>query len=122
MGTLTDQCTVTIPAGYVVIDSSSAQRSGSSIKVSVTGFDTSRSVFLASFLFSDLYGRDLAPGKIQADVSAAFRNYFEQSRVGSVFKLEAVFPVYGDAAQVGAVEVEFTNSLGATSTRRISIR
>ncbi|MCC7176710.1 MAG: hypothetical protein IT159_16060 [Bryobacterales bacterium] len=122
LGPHREQFTATVPEGYVVIDSARAARSSSGVEVEVTGFDTSRSVSWLFFTFYDLAGGVVAPGAIQVDAAAAFRQYFESTELGSVFKLRAVFPVTGDAARIGFVEALLNNSLGSTQTRRLSIQ
>jgi hypothetical protein len=118
----TEQFTAEVPRAAVVVDSARSTRVSGSLDVQVTGFDTSRSTSLLVFTFFDLAGRTVAPGAIQVDASRAFQQYFETTTYGSVFTLRAVFPVTGDSSQLGAVDVELSNSLGDTRTGHVPIQ
>ncbi len=119
LGPYTEQFTAEVPRAPVVVASARSARVTSGIEVQVTGFDTSRSTSLLVFTFFDLGGRTVAPGAIQVDASRAFQQYFETTGYGSMFTLRAVFPVLGDSSQVGAVDVELSNSLGDTRTGHV---
>ena len=122
LGPHTESLTVDVPNAPVVVDTARATRTPAGIEVRTTGFDTSRSATRLTFTFFDRQERAVAPGAIQVDGSQAFRQYFLTTDFGSIFTLLAVFPVRGDASQIGAVEIELTNSLGATSTGRVPIQ
>jgi hypothetical protein len=122
LGPYTESLTVDVPNAPVVVDSAQATRTAAGIQVRTTGYDTSRSATRLTFTFFDRQARAVAPGAIQVDGSQAFRQYFLTTDFGSIFTLLAVFPVRGDASQIGAVEIELMNSLGATSTGRIPIQ
>ncbi|MCW5982478.1 MAG: choice-of-anchor D domain-containing protein [Bryobacteraceae bacterium] len=113
------RASATVAAAPVAIDSASWQRNASSVEVQAQGLDNSRSTSEVKFTFYDNRGRVLAAQPIRAFVTAAFRDYFATSQVGGMFSLTALFPVTGDPAQLGAVEVEFVNSAGTSEKRRI---
>jgi hypothetical protein len=104
----------------VVIDSAAGRRTGAGVEVQLKGYDNSRSTSEAAFTFFDNQGRMLTGQPIRAQVAAAFRDYFKTSQVGGMFSLVAAFPVTGDATRIGSVEVELTNSAGASEKRRAS--
>lgn len=122
LGPHTEQLTVDVPNAPVVVDTARATRTAAGIEVRTTGYDTSRSATRLTFTFFDRQERAVAPGAIQVDGTEAFRQYFLTTGFGSIFTLLAVFPVRGDASQIGAVEIELMNSLGATSTGRVPIQ
>jgi hypothetical protein len=72
-----------------------------------------------TFTFFDQSGVSLPPGAITVDASAALGQFFASSDLGGVFSLHAFFPVNGNPAQVGAVEVKMTNSAGTAQTARL---
>lgn len=122
LGQYLTQAEAVIPPAPVAVDSVRVLRGAESLDVQVTGFDTSRSASGLSFTFYDREGREVAPGAIHADATAAFRQYFETTDFGSIFTLHAVFPVTGNGLQIIAVEVELTNSHGATRYPRVAIQ
>ncbi len=122
LGPYTESLTVDVPNAPVVVDTARAARTAAGIEVQTTGFDTSRSATRLTFTFFDRQERAVAPGAIQVDGSQAFRQYFLTTGFGSIFTLLAVFPVRGDASQIGAVEIELVNSLGATSSGRVPVQ
>ncbi len=122
LGPYTESLTVDVPNAPVVVDTARATRTPAGIEVRTTGLDTSRSATRLTFTFFDRQQRAVAPGAIQVDGFQAFREYFLTTDFGSIFTLMAVFPVHGDASQIGAVEIELVNSLGATSTGRVPIQ
>ncbi len=121
LGSHVEQFTAQVASGPAKIDSVQTIRAASGLDVRVTGFDTSRSPTRLSFVFFDREGRAVAPGSISVDVGAAFREYFETAEFGGMFTVRAVFPVAGNVLQIIAVEVEITNSLGATRFPRTAI-
>ena len=122
LGLFSEELTVAIPPDRIVVDSASSIRSATGLEIQVTGFDTSRSASRLSFTFYDRAGQTIAPGAIQADATAAFRQYFETTEFGGLFRSRAVFPVNGNVLQITAFEVGLTNSLGTTSTPRTAIQ
>ena len=122
LGPYTESLTMDVPIAPVVVDTTRATRTPAGIEVRTTCFDTSRSATRLAFTFFDRQARVVAPGAIQVDGSQAFRQYFLTTDFGGMFTLLAVFPVRGDASQIGTVEIELINSLGATSTGRVQIQ
>jgi len=121
LGSHAEQFTAEVAPGPAKIDSVQTIRAASGLDVRVAGFDTSRSPKRLSFTFFDREGRAVAPGSIPVDVFSAFRQYFETAEFGGMFTVRAVFPVAGNVLQITAVEVEITNSLGATRFPRTMI-
>jgi hypothetical protein len=104
----------------VSLDFSSGVRRTSDVDVSLTGFDNTRSISTLAFTFFDSAGRTIQPGTLRFDASADFQRFFQPSTAGGMFALRATFPVSGDATQVTGVEVEITNTAGATRTQRLT--
>jgi len=118
-GDQTARASLAIAPEPVVIDSTRVVRALSGLEVQFTGFDNARSASQLAFTFFDQSGRAVDPGRIGLDAAAEFRRYFDSSELGGAFALRAVFPVTGDVAQISAVEVEITSSLGTTQPGRI---
>jgi len=105
--------------GIVVIDEAAARRNGSSLEVDITGFDNTRGVGSLNFRFFDRAGAPLG-GVITTTPADLFRDHFNQSNAGGVFRLRASFPVTGDATIVGSVLVEIANTVGRTDLQRLT--
>jgi len=120
LGGVTDRQTITIAAAAVGVTAAQGSRVTGSIEVQVTGFDNTRTAGRLTFTFFDANGSAVAPGAIAADSTTAFASYFQNSSVGGVFLLRAVFPVTGDATVVKAFEVQLTNTAGTAKTARTS--
>jgi hypothetical protein len=118
MGSAIAQQTVAIAPQAVAISSAQATRSGSGFTVQITGFDNTRTASPLAFTFYDRAGNVVPPSPIQA--TADFGSFFQNSSLGGLFLLEAVFPVNGDPSQIAAFTVQMTNSAGASSTGRTS--
>jgi hypothetical protein len=58
------------------------------------------------------------PSPIQA--TADFAGFFQNSYLGGLFLLQAVFPVNGDPSQIATFTVQMTNAAGDSSTGRTS--
>jgi hypothetical protein len=74
-----------------------------------------------SFVFYDFGGRALNGGTLNADFTSGFRTYFSKAQAGGMFQAAITFPVNGDVTQVGAVDVQITNSAGSAMLQRITI-
>lgn len=120
LGTHSVEAAVTIPLVPVVIVSTSSERTATGLELRIVGFDNSHSASGIAFTFYDTSGQQLGAGPIRADVAEAFRNYFAGAQLGGQFSLTAAFPVAGDPALIGAVEVEFTSTAGISFKRRIT--
>ena len=120
LGGVTAQQTITILPATVGIAPGSVQgvRSAASVRVQVTGFDNTRTAGPLTFTFFDAAGNAIAPGAISTNATATFASYFQNSGLGGVFLLTAVFPVTGDPSQVIAFQVQIANSAGTAQTAR----
>lgn len=110
--------TLTIPPAIISIDTAEAVALAGELDVQVRGFDNTYSAGPMSFTFYDTAGRAIAD-PIHADFTANFHNYFAASQSGSTFQTLVTFPVTGEASQVGAVDVQMTNSTGSTATQHL---
>ena len=106
---------VVIPPEAPLIDSVQMERGQGSVEVTVSGFDNHRSAGNAVFTFTDLAGQDLPAVSVEA--SAAFRQFFNESPAGGLFRLTARFPVAGDASKLSRVAVRLANAIGAGGGR-----
>jgi hypothetical protein len=111
--------TLTIAPAAVGFDSSQAQRTSAGLDLRLNAFDNTRSATSMTFTFFDQSGASLPPGAITVDASAALAQFFASSDLGGVFSLHAFFPVNGNPAQVGSMEVKMTNSSGTAQTARL---
>lgn len=103
----------------VVVDTSSATRSGSNLEIDISGFDNTRGIGSLNFQFFNRAGAAIG-GVITTTPSAEFKSYFESSKLGGLFRMRAVFPVSGDATMVGSVLVEIANAVGRTDLQRLT--
>jgi hypothetical protein len=118
LGGVTAEQAITILPATVGITSVQGVRSATGVEVQVTGFDNTRTAGLLTFTFFDAAGSTIAPGAITADATASFANYFQNSGLGGVFLLTAVFPVTGDPSQVSAFQAQIADSAGTAQTAR----
>jgi hypothetical protein len=72
-----------------------------------------------AFTFFDANGVWIDPGEIRANVTEAFRRYFENAPAGGLFSLRAVFPATGFTTPIMEMELEFRNQAGVERTPRI---
>jgi hypothetical protein len=118
-GKWSERKTVVIGPEPVGISASRVVRGTSSVEVTLSGYDNTRSASQLTYTFYDARGNPVQPGAIRVDGSAAFRQYFETSGLGGAFLLRAVFPVSGDAGGIESVEAEVASSAGTARTGRI---
>jgi hypothetical protein len=118
LGGVTAQQTITIPPATVGITSVQGVRSTAGVQVQATGFDNTHTAGPLAFTFFDTAGNTIAPGAVDSDATASFASYFQTSGLGGVFLLTAVFPVTGNPSQIGAFQVQITNSVGTAQTAR----
>lgn len=118
LGPYAEERTVRILPEPAALSAARAAASSAAVEVALTGFDTTRSVAKLSFTFYLKNGQIAAPGRIDADVSAPFSNYFK-SVSGSTFLVRANFPVSGALTELDGVEVEIANSAGICRTSRL---
>jgi hypothetical protein len=112
---------VTIPPAKVSVDNSRGSSLSGSVVLQITGYDNTYSAGPMSFVFYDTGGRALNQGSLSADFTTGFRTYFSKAQAGGMFQAAITFPVNGDVTQVGAVDVQITNSAGSTMLQRIAI-
>jgi len=121
LGKHTVQAHAEIPPAAVVVDDVRIVRSATGFEVRVTGFDTSRTASRVAFTFYDRDFNVVSPGAISTEVGALFRHYFDNTDLGGMFLVRAVFQVSGDPLKIIAVAAELTNAHGPTKTDRIGI-
>jgi hypothetical protein len=112
---------VTITAAPVAVTSASATTGTAALNISITGFDNTYTLGAMTFTFLDLNGRQLG-APIQANFSTQFQLFYQSQTksgvsAGSAFLMLVSFPVTGDEAVVGGVEVQMTNTAGATTVQ-----
>jgi hypothetical protein len=117
----TQQVTLVIAPTPVILDSTSSVRRFGEVDVSLNGFDNTYSASQLAFTFYNTTG-GLLSGAISVDATSSFHQYFfgSTTTVGA-FGLLARFLVTGNTAQVGAVDVQITNTAGVTTARRIPV-
>jgi hypothetical protein len=71
-----------------------------------------------AFSFYDASGRRIGE-TIRADFTAAFRAFYASAPAGSAFQFAVTFPVSGDPAAIGSVDVELTNAAGTVRVDRL---
>ncbi|MBV9503946.1 MAG: choice-of-anchor D domain-containing protein, partial [Acidobacteriia bacterium] len=116
LGGLSDQQTVTIAPAAVVFNSVQASRTPTSLQVSISGFDNTRSAGQMTFTFYDASSDIVGGGPVTANGTTAFSQYFASSVVGGSFHVQAVFPVTGDVSSITYVQASFVNSAGTATT------
>jgi hypothetical protein len=115
LGGNVESASIEIPPQPVAIDDVQMTRTPSSIELAISGYDNTRSIAGATFTFLRKDGTVLAPGPLQQDLSAAFKDYFGGSTPGGSFQLKLNFPVTGGTASIESVRVVITNAVGETS-------
>ena len=118
LGGVTAQQTITILPATVGITLVQGVRSATGVQVQVTGFDNTHTAGPLTFTFFDAAGNAIAPGAISTNATASFASYFQNSGLGGVFLLTAVFPVTGSPSQIAAFQVQIANSVGTAQTAR----
>jgi len=63
----------------------------------------------------------LSGGTLNADFTSGFRDYLSKSQAGGVFKAIVTFPASGDTTQIGAVDIQLTNSAGTATLQRLTL-
>lgn len=112
---------LTIPPSQVVIDTSIGSIRTASADIQLIGYDNTYSVGPVSFTFYDTSGKPLSGGTIKADFSSAFQSYFSKAQAGGMFKALISFPANGDVTQIGAVDIQVTNSAGTATLQRLTL-
>ena len=112
---------VTVPPAKVTVDNAFGSALTGSVVLQITGYDNTYSAGPMTFIFYDTGGHALNGGTLNADFSGGFKTYFSKAQAGGMFQAGITFPVNGDVTQVGAVDVQVTNSAGTAMLQRITI-
>jgi hypothetical protein len=102
-----------------VLDKLTAFKTTSTLDLTVTGFDNTRSISEMTFTFYDSNGVLIPPGAIRSQVAPLFQDYFRTTTVGGMFSMRAIFPASAPTQPIRYVEIEVINSAGAARTQRI---
>jgi centrosomal CEP192-like protein len=116
----TQQESLNISPSPVIFDSVSSVHRYGDVDVSLTGFDNTYTASELTFTFYNTKGAILS-GAIPVDATSSFHQYFSSTTAGGAFSLLATFPVTGDTSQIAAVDVQITNSAGATTAQHVLI-
>ena len=110
-----------LPAAAMAVENATATRQAGSLDVQVWGFDNTYSAGAMSFTFYDLAGNRIGP--VAANFASDFHAYFGSAPgTGSAFQMRVTFPVTGDSAQIGAVDVQLANSVGTTTITQLEFK
>jgi hypothetical protein len=104
----------------VQIDNAAATAIAGALNIQVWGFDNTYSAGEMQFTFLDDTGKPIGAGPVMADFGSAFLNYFATSTDGSAFAMLVTFPITGNAAEVGSVNVQLTNKAGTTTISQLA--
>jgi hypothetical protein len=104
----------------IQIENAAATAIAGALNIQVWGFDNTYSAGETQFTFLDDTGKPIGAGAIMADFGAAFLNYFTTSTDGSAFAMLVTFPITGNAAKIGSVNVQLTNSNGTTTISQLA--
>lgn len=108
--------TVTIPPALITIDTATASNQVSGqLNVEVIGFDNTYSAGVMSFTFFDTTGKQVGSA-IDTNFTSQFKSYFAGQNSGSAFLMNVSFPVLGNQALIGTVQVTLTNNAGSVQT------
>jgi hypothetical protein len=103
----------------VQIDNAAATALAGALNIQVWGFDNTYSAGAMSFSFEDNLGNSIGSGPVPANFTSQFQTYFGGSADGSAFQMLVTFPVTGNAAKVGSVNVQLTNSAGTSTISQL---
>jgi hypothetical protein len=118
-GTHQREIAASVPAEPVTISTAGGARIADGLELRITAFDNTHATQEVAFTFFDAQGRAIAPGTQRVQASEVFASYYQGSKTGGAFTLEARVPIAGNATQVHFAQVEFTNPAGAAATQRI---
>ena len=99
----------------ILVDNAAATALAGQLNIQVWAFDNTYSAGPMSFTFLDNLGNAIGAGPITADFTSNFRSYFSSATDGGAFAMLLTFPITGNAAAVGSVNLQMTNSAGAAS-------
>lgn len=120
IGPVTDQQSITVSPALVSISGLQVDRVANGLALQLTAYDNTQSVNVLNFTFFDAAGNVLTPGGLTSDTRKDFQSYYSASDLGGLFRLNAQFPVTGDASGIRSVEVQLTNSAGISKSPRTS--
>lgn len=106
---------VTLAPIPISVDNVAATAIAGDLNVQIWGFDNTYSAGPMSFTFYDAAGNPIGSGPISADFTPNFKTYFSSSTDGGSFAVVVTFPITGNAAEVGSVNVQMTNSIGSAN-------
>ncbi len=99
----------------ISVDQAAATSIAGALRIQVWGFDNTYSAGPMNFTFFDNTGNPIGSGAVPADFTSSFRGYFSTSTDGGAFAMLVTFPVSGNSAEVGSVNVQMTNASGSTT-------
>jgi hypothetical protein len=103
----------------VQVENAAATAIAGALNIQIWGFDNTYSAGAMSFTFYDNTGAQIGSGAILADFGAAFMTYFAAATEGSAFQMLVSFPITGNSAKVGSVNVQLTNSAGTATISQL---
>jgi hypothetical protein len=112
---------LTIPPTNISIETAIGSIRTGFVDLQLTGYDNTYSAGAMSFNFFDLNGRVVSGGTINANFTSAFQDYFSKALAGGMFEGQITFPASGDVTQLGAVDIQLTNSAGTTTLQRLTL-
>jgi hypothetical protein len=117
----TQQASLSIAPAQVYLDTASGTLEAGSVVVGLIGYDNTYSASQLQFTFYDTNGIALPNGLVTANVTQDFQSYFQTTTAGGSFQLRASFLISGDSTVLGSVVVSITNSVGVTTTQRLTL-
>jgi hypothetical protein len=111
---------LTLASLPVQVENAAATAIAGALNIQVWGFDNTYSAGAMSFTFQDNLGNPIGSGAVSADFTSQFRTYFTTSADGGGFAMLITFPVTGNAAEVGSVNLAMTNSAGTATISQLT--
>lgn len=99
----------------ISVDDVAATAIAGALNVQIWGFDNTYSAGPMSFTFLDNQGNPIGAGPVTANFTSNFASYFNTAADGSAFQMLVTFPIAGNSAEVGSVNVTMTNAAGAAT-------
>lgn len=103
----------------VQVENAAATAIAGALNIQVWGFDNTYSAGAMSFTFYDTTGAQIGSGPILANFGSAFLTYFAAATDGSAFQMLVSFPITGNAAEIGSVNVQLTNTAGTSTISQL---
>jgi hypothetical protein len=123
LGGVSSTQTLRLPATPPGLQSATVQALDQRVTLRLTGYDPRRDLSKVAFTFYLRDGQTAVPGRMEADLTAAFRSYFaEQGNTGGAFVLHVQFPVSGTISELAGLEVEAINGTGTARSQRLAIQ